>query len=258
MVIAHVLVGALLTYQLVSAGLGIRFADRFRRGLVAGPRSRIRFYVHGIVLSWATAAVAYVVVLASPGLSPADLGWRWPRGDGLDWLATAAFLIMVAIGGLRVRWTHAGGTPASRAVTAAYLLPRTAGERWVAVLVALTAGVNEEYLYRGLLTAAGTRLYGLPLSVSALVVLVLFVAAHTYQGWRALPGILVLGCVFTGLFLISGSLLLPVIAHVVVDLVGLLVVPAVPRPREQAPDPEPARPEPDPRPGVRLRPAAPN
>jgi uncharacterized protein len=57
------------------------------------------------------------------------------------------------------------------------------------------------------------------------VSVVVFALAHLYQGWRGMIGVTAITVVFTVLYVRSGSLLLPVVLHVVTDLRGLLLVP---------------------------------
>lgn len=103
-----------------------------------------------------------------------------------------------------------------------------AQERWWAAAVAATAGITEEVVYRGLLIAAGTRLYDLPLALVVMASLALFVAAHAYQGRKGMVGVAILGAMFTTIYLISGSLLLAIMVHIWQNLVALLLVPVRP------------------------------
>ncbi len=80
------------------------------------------------------------------------------------------------------------------------LLPATGYERTVFVAVALTAGLCEEFLYRGWLLniiAAATGSPWVALIVSSIV----FGFAHFYQGPHGMLGAGVLGIVFGTLFI---------------------------------------------------------
>jgi uncharacterized protein len=224
----HALVAMLLTIILTGIVVGARRRVRFLQRLATDPRQRSRFYRRFIINSWIVAAFVPAIVLTSAHLSAADLGWAWPTGDGLDYLLALYLLVMIGIGGVRMRRRMRRGQAfRGRAVTA-LIVPQTAHERWLAATVAFTAGVTEEMVYRGLLIATGTRLYHLPLAVVVVASLALFVAQHTYQGPRGMFGVAVLGVVFTTIYLMSGSLLLPIVVHVFQNLVALLVVPAHP------------------------------
>ena len=112
------------------------------------------------------------------------------------------------------------------------LLPDSPQERswWGAVSVG--AGVSEELVFRGFL------LYYFSLYVPqinaverVLLVSLAFGMAHIYQGWKPAVGTGVLGLVLAGLYLISGSLLLPVLVHAAVDWRVLLMFPPAVSPR---------------------------
>lgn len=82
------------------------------------------------------------------------------------------------------------------------MLPATRAERWWYGAVAVTAGLCEEVLCRGLLIA------------------------HFYQGWKGMLGTALLGVGLGFLYIYTGSLLLPMLIHVLIDLRALVLVPA--------------------------------
>jgi uncharacterized protein len=104
------------------------------------------------------------------------------------------------------------------------LLPRTRTERHLFALVGITAGVCEEWLYRGfLLAVVAALLPGLPTAGLVVVAAVAFGLAHAYQGLSGVLTTGVLGGVLAAVYLQTGSLLLPVVLHAVIDLRFLLV-----------------------------------
>lgn len=224
----HILVAAMLIDMLIGAGRGVRYRDRFVQQLATEPRQRIRFYRVLIVRSWIGAAAVALLAFISTDLSRAGLGWTWPNGDGIDYLLAGWLLVTMAVGALRLRHRMRRGHVVPGRAGTTPIVPRTAHERRWAVGVALTAGITEEVVYRGLLIAVGTQLYGLPLAVAAAAGLALFVAAHTYQGRLGMVGSAILGGLFTAVYLISGSLLLAILLHVCQDLLALLLIPAHP------------------------------
>ncbi|RKR87831.1 CAAX prenyl protease-like protein [Micromonospora pisi] len=253
-VTTHILIVALLAFKLAAVIRGTRYRDRFHQHLNAIPEARGRFYRRFMVTSWAVAALVPVIVLTSADLTAADVGWAWPNGDGLDYLFAAAMVVALGLGGLLARHRmRRGHVYASRARSAS-IMPRTTHERRLAVAVSLTAGITEEAVYRGLFIAAGVLVYDLPKLLVVVASLLLFVAAHTYQGRLALLGIAYSGSVFTALYLISGSLLLAIVVHVWQDLVALLLIPArsTAAPASAETEPEPAVPQPAQRPVVRA------
>ncbi len=93
----------------------------------------------------------------------------------------------------------------------------------------------EELLYRGLFVAAGVGIFGLPLWAAALLSGVVFLVAHVYQGATALIGIAAVTALLTVLYVESGSLLLPIVVHVLLDVRGLLLVPPPATPARSRP-----------------------
>ncbi|MDH3621296.1 MAG: CPBP family intramembrane metalloprotease, partial [Gammaproteobacteria bacterium] len=82
--------------------------------------------------------------------------------------------------------------------------------------LSVTAGIVEEALWRGFLFWYLGHF--MPLWAAAIVSAVGFGIAHAYQGMENVPRIILVGGVFAGLFLLTGSLWLPIILHAIVDL----------------------------------------
>lgn len=219
----------------VGAVLHRRFEDRLR----TDPTARRSFYRRLLVLEWGLALLTLVVVLAATDVDAAAVGLRWPVG----WpgpVAVASCVLLLAFVVLSTRALRGGalleavGTDPRRpgegrhaespAQATLALLPRSAQERRLFALVGVTAGVCEEWLYRGFFLAVVAAVAGgPPVWALVLVAAVAFGLAHAYQG---VGGILLtgtLGGVFAALYLGTGSLLLPVLLHAVVDLRFLLV-----------------------------------
>ena len=213
-VLAVLLAGYLVVGQPVVGGWSHR---RFRRS-PADPAARLRRYHRTTAIEWTLAAVATALVAGAPGLDLGDVGVRWPRPSAYTVVGAVGLLLSVGLlAGLRRRVDRGVGVVVPAEVGA--LMPRTAAERRAFAGLAVTAGVCEEVLYRGVLLAFAVALLpGLTpwrlVAVSALA----FAVAHTYQGVAGMATALVLGGSLAVLFLGSGSLLLPVLYHLLVDL----------------------------------------
>ncbi len=185
-----------------------------------GPAERIALYASTIAFQWLAVGVA---------------AWRaWAHGFSADQLGLVArnrltilfatFLgtaILASLHWLNLR--RVGRMPAKTRgplqALAERILPQSTRERLPFFALAVTAGICEEFLYRGFAMAAFLKA-GLP-SWSALVLSsLLFGLAHLYQGRRGLLGTMVLGLLFGTARIIFGSLV-PVIAwHAAVDVVA--------------------------------------
>jgi len=211
---------------------------RFEGRLRTDPGARRSFYRRLLVLEWGLAVLALIVWLSAPGVDAGAVGLQWPQQwPGL--LTTGVvllvlFFVVVSTLVLRSGALLEAAEPARRpgegrhaepsgAATLA-LLPRTAAERRLFTLVGVTAGVCEEWLYRGFFLAVVAALAGgPPTGVLVLVAAVAFGLAHAYQGRAGIVTTGVLGGVMAAVYLDTGSLLLPVVLHVLIDLRFLLV-----------------------------------
>jgi uncharacterized protein len=211
---------------------------RFEGRLRNDPRARRSFYRRLLILEWGLTAVVAVVMAFAPGISAAQLGLRWPDA----WpgpLTGAAVVVVLAFVLVSTRSLRSGALarlpePARRPGEGRHseppvhatlaLLPRTSRERHLFTVVGLTAGICEEWLYRGFFLAVVAALSGGPPAwVLVLVAAVAFGLAHAYQGRAGIVTTALLGGVMAGLYLQTGSLLLPVLLHAAIDLRFLLV-----------------------------------
>jgi membrane protease YdiL (CAAX protease family) len=211
---------------------------RFEGRLRTDDGARRSFYGRLLVLEWGLAALVLVVWLSAPGVDAAAVGLRWPR----SWpgpVAVAATVLVLGFVVVSTRALRSGGLaraaaeprrpgqgrhaePAVHATLA--LLPRTTAERRLFTLVGVTAGVCEEWLYRGFLLAVVAAVGGgLPTPALVAIGALAFGLAHAYQGVAGIVTTGVLGGVMAGLYLGTGSLLLPVVLHALIDLRFLLV-----------------------------------
>ncbi len=104
----------------------------------------------------------------------------------------------------------------------AALIPRNAAERKLATLISLNAGIGEEIFFR--LTLPLFLFFVLDNAVVAfLIASIVFGVMHIYQGWVGVLATGFLGLVFTFLYIWTGTLLLPIIVHVLIDMNGLVL-----------------------------------
>ena len=106
------------------------------------------------------------------------------------------------------------------------LLPRHRGELPLAAALAITAGVVEEPFFRLLLPLLITMVTG-SAGVGFALAALLFGAAHRYQGWAGMAATTVMALLFTTLYLASGRLWVAIAFHAIIDLMGLVVRPAL-------------------------------
>ncbi len=105
------------------------------------------------------------------------------------------------------------------------MLPRNRQELRLGALLSLNAGVVEELVFRLALPAA---LFGASGSAVAALVgsILLFGALHLYQGVAGVIGTAVVGAMMMALYVVSGSILVPIVLHAIFDLRSLVLIPA--------------------------------
>jgi len=167
-----------------------------------------------------TAVIATVWIRAQRpwqaiGLVPVG-GWRLALTAAL--LAGLVLLLVVQLRAIRrldaskrerVRTRHAAVSP---------LIPRNAIERVWFLAVSLTAGLCEEFIYRGFLPWAFRPWLGL--WGAALVSTAGFAAAHSYQGRAGAIRAGVVGAMIMGLAIAMGSIIPGIAVHALLDLVS--------------------------------------
>ena len=185
-----------------------------------GKRERLSLYASTIVFQWLAVAVVAWRVWAR-GLSLEELGlvihgpWR---------ILIAAIVGAATLGGLQwFNLRRVGRTPGRARefmkVLAERILPQSTAELVPYLGLALTAGLCEEFLYRGFAMAALTKA-GLPTWGVVLLSSTLFGLAHLYQGRGGLLSTLVIGTVF-GTARIAYDGMVPVMLwHFTVDAVA--------------------------------------
>ncbi len=103
----------------------------------------------------------------------------------------------------------------------AALMPHTEGELKSFIGVSITAGICEEALYRGFLIWYLGNYVGI--LHAALISVLVFGLAHAYQGKDGMLKTSAMGLVLAIIYVLSGSLLGPVLIHIVTDVTGGLI-----------------------------------
>jgi len=195
----------------------VRLNELRARGEVTS-RERIGLYVSTIVFQWLAAAI---------------VAWRaWAHGFQLRELAivrpsfgtlAGAIVGAIAIGlfqWFNLRRVGGSGSRGDRMrQMGRAILPQSRAELVAFLGLAITAGVCEEFLYRGFTIAVLLR-FGLPGFLVVLLSSVLFGFAHLYQGRGGLIATMILGLAFGVMRMLTGTLMPPIFCHSAVDVVA--------------------------------------
>jgi membrane protease YdiL (CAAX protease family) len=181
-------------------------------------KSTLQIYAWNILALWTlTAACLWTIHLNY--LTISDLGEQ--AGNAFRTLVVCgivAAIVFLLMGAQKVQKKKATPEQIGKALeNVRRLIPKTPTERGVWVLVSISAGVCEEFLYRGwLLSLFGAALGSVWLGL--LISSILFGFAHAYQGRKAILGTGVGGVIFGIVFIVSGSLIPGQLLHTAMDL----------------------------------------
>jgi membrane protease YdiL (CAAX protease family) len=197
----------------------VNYRRLLRRVAAGAPVNRPKLYRATVLSHW----LLFLVCLALW----AGSGRPWTElGFGLQPAPLFALAIILTIAGialllLQLRQVKFASQDEIDAIKSqlgrlSIMLPRNGGELARFYGLSVTAGIVEEALWRGFLIWYFSQF--MPLWVAAVVSGIGFGLAHAYQGFSNLPKIIVVGTVFAALFILSGSLWLPMILHAAVDI----------------------------------------
>ncbi len=183
------------------------------------PAERLSVYGSTIAFQWLATAVAAWRAWAH-GFSIAQLGLAIP-GLSLLMVTAVGAVLIVTLQWLNLRRMGRSASPLRRPLQdlAERILPQGTTELIPFFALSVTAGLCEEFLYRGFAMAVLSRI-GLPVGVVILFSSVIFGLAHLYQGRAGFVSTMVLGILFGASRSAFGSLLPAMVWHMGVDLVA--------------------------------------
>jgi len=198
------------------------------------PGKRVRLYKKIIAAEWICALTALLAVgftaLMTIRIRPGEIAWlaKGSRGSAFMTGMVSTIVVVLLLPAILAIWSEKVRVKAAKAAKSlSYLLPWTPQERLWWWPVCITAGVCEEVLYRGfLLHYFHTAPFHLTLTRALIVASVIFGIGHLYQGIKGALATAILGFALAVVFVLTGSLLIPMVAHALVDLRVLLMIPA--------------------------------
>jgi membrane protease YdiL (CAAX protease family) len=203
-----------------------------------GGRERIKMYLATIFFQWVLTALVAWRALAR-GLAPEELGIV--RGFHVNLLAVTLVGagLIAAAHWANVRRMARSDHPSLQRLRAlgARLFPHSRSEFALFLVLSLTAGICEEFLFRGFVMAALARA-GLAAWLVVILSSAMFGLAHLYQGKGGSLGTGILGALFALARMTFGSLLPAVVWHSVLDgVAGWAGARYLLGPPKHAPDP---------------------
>jgi membrane protease YdiL (CAAX protease family) len=200
--------------------------ERFRLEVANDPSARLRYYRSSLPRKYVLSLVVVALFFANHREAS---GIRLATSAATIVPSLLPIMIGVVFGAVLVRWR--ASRPASRIKLArslrgiADLLPRTVGERRTWVLVAITAGVTEELIYRGFVLSLLAHVSPSADTFTLLIIGgAIFGLAHLYQGVKGVVLTWLLGVVLGGVMIAAG-LFAVMVVHTLIDL-RVLVIPS--------------------------------
>ena len=206
---------------------GAREFSRYLKSIEDGaPADRIKLYRQTIALEWVAFAVLAVtwIYLGRPA---SDLGFIAPGGPGF-WIS-AAFVAAVSVYLIWAWQKSKSFTQEEKQKNIEsfgdlrHFLPASDRDYRYFFVTSITAGIVEETLYRGFVL--WYLIQFVPVWAAVIVSSIAFGLGHSYQGAGGVIRVAIIGLVFGGLFVLSGSIWLPILGHFLLDaLQGLSIV----------------------------------
>lgn len=190
----------------------------------ATPSDRLSLYGSTIFLQWLFVAVV-AWRCAARTVDPEELGISAGHPWQVAWTSVAltGLLCLNQVIGLRRIVRMPEEKRGFLFTIAQKIMPRSPKETAVFAALACTAGISEEFLYRGFAFAAFTRMlvnYGPANAAAAILSSAWFSLAHVYQGKRGIITTFVVGLIFALTRIWTGSLIPGITAHIGIDLVA--------------------------------------
>jgi membrane protease YdiL (CAAX protease family) len=218
------------TYQLLALGLGV--------SLLGAPVLLItvrRINVNPLGLPvrlalWVLAGVACGIA-ALAGESWSDLlGLKVPSWQTALGAAAATLAVLLAWPLIQYVQREAGGSLVTQNVVFQKIVALPLTYR---LFLVATAAITEEILYRGFAIGVGKAFLGNTLEAATLSV-VIFTVTHFRWGFGHMLSVLWTALALTSLFVVTGDLLACIVAHGIIDTVGVVITPAIMARRSRA------------------------
>jgi membrane protease YdiL (CAAX protease family) len=162
------------------------------------------------VNAWPVTSAARAWLAANP----------WPA-IGVPVVLTVGFIVLTVLG---IRATRRSGDGVEAIGDIQSMLPRNRQELTLTALMSVNAGIVEELLFRLALPALVFGATGSAV-VAVIAPLMLFGLLHAYQGVAGVIGTAIVGGILMAVYLWTGSIVWPIVLHVLFNLRTLVLLP---------------------------------
>ena len=153
-------------------------------------------------------------------------GGSWVSGiRSALWIPAVIAVIVIVLTWLGIRAARHDDDGIAAVGDIGALLPRNRQELRLGALLSINAGIVEELAFRLAIPALVFGASGSAIAAVAVSAL-LFGALHLYQGAAGIIGTTIVGIAMMALYVVSGSIVAPIVLHVLIDLRSLVLIPA--------------------------------
>jgi membrane protease YdiL (CAAX protease family) len=184
-------------------------------GQLASHGKAIPAYLTAIFLDWALLYYCWKGVRRHGGTLATLSGGRWTSWKSVATDIAIALPFWAILEGADAAVHKLLGPSSAKSIDS--LLPETAVEIILWVLVSVTAGICEELVFRGYLQRQLHALAG-HVAVAVLAQGLIFGIGHSYQGWKSVTAISVIGVLFGVLAVWRRNLRANIVAHAWTDI----------------------------------------
>lgn len=226
-IISHLMVTYLVIVQPV---LGPRNYQRLLKRVATKSDARVRYYLTLMSVEWLVVLVILLIAFVE-SVALTAFGLRLPFSLFRIDMTTSLLLTLFCLGFISISMVASiyiiqqriGTSRASRIrrslLKLAGLLPHTRSELRIWLFLSLTTGICEEIAYRGFLPWYLLQFdRQIPIWLALILSSLIFGLAHTYQGWQSVLRLSIIGGMFALLYIITGSLLIPIVFHTLLNL----------------------------------------
>jgi membrane protease YdiL (CAAX protease family) len=188
------------------------------------PNARLSLYLSTIAYQWLLAAVVAWRAF-SRGLDVFDLGLTFGDPWRTTWIALGLTALLCAnqFASLRMMARVPESNRGPLYPLTRKIMPRTNTETAVFAVLACTAGLTEEFLYRGFVFVAIARVFEVStysMLIAGILSAAWFAIGHLYQGRRGILTTFIVGMLFISVRFWSHSLIPSIAAHAGIDLIA--------------------------------------
>jgi len=210
---------ALWAYFIFYPLYGYLTHEKEKERLIALPLLKTVTYRKTMVHLWLPTLLLLVLVSCNAlNLSDIGLTWQWHLPNQLAVVATVLTVAYFLVALKRLDSSSKARQAMMKQMDhVRWFMPTTKKESHYFILgVAVSAGICEELLFRAYLLFTLGQL--MPIYLAVLVSSIAFGLGHIYQGWGHVVRIGIYGGAMALAYLVTGSIIMPILFHVIVDM----------------------------------------